>query len=820
MITPVSNTLRMPPATPLAGAQLPVGALRRLAAMIFSGDTMELVFSLAALWLTATLMLQLAPLANGGDGRFRVTRLQSVRLHAPLLDTACAELAQWAAPQSTAACGKVKQDEHAAPPAAWPALLQQAISDDISAFVEPVRAQLNQLESLEQRQREGNAPEGAEALDEKIAALRADLAPYLRAYDLQAAPYGGPAVLKCVAGIARNAWGSADAPGTRAGVALWLAAALDGKAQAMLLDDPTFMAIEGAWARAPGSDCAGYATAADAAAGLAGIIDTARQHAAAGVKAEMALALLGAAWWQWGLWTITGLLLVKVYRRAVPADCWRHTGLVLVAWAAVAWASRVWLPFADAANLQWTQFDPDLAVMLPPWPLLAMAACGLLLWIAGGLVRAFTKPRAHEPAHVRVPQQPSSWLAYPGLILFMGIGWLLLLDLSATGHPRNRFLGLYQQGYLWGALGLMVLATLWRQRIAYLLVRWFGLFEHLARAVARCAGGAWWGTVLLLCAVAVVFLLASGNPQVTSEMGRLWLILGVAWYFYVEGDLASRLASQGRMQSFARFLYPLVVVVAALGLAMLVTNDMGPLLVSAYGAGIFLAAAVTYILQLRNWFRPMCHLAGLTVLCAWFAGLTEALFTFGRLGSTTAVRLESAAMPLVARNDQIGVITWFRKATPEWGYGVGSTPWCGYSAAGHCRGVPLQIHSDYTFTALWGLFGPLLAAAFAVAAVLWLYVVIRRHGRASSGTLTATRRNGAWGIQTQAFLSWVCVTWLILTACQIVVTVAGNLRVLPLTGITFPFVSYGKTSLWVNAVLLGLSMTIDVPARIRHKPKS
>ncbi len=222
---------------------------------------------------------------------------------------------------------------------------------------------------------------------------------------------------------------------------------------------------------------------------------------------------------------------------------------------------------------------------------------------------------------------------------------------------------------------------------------------------------------------------------------------------------------------------------------------------------------MTYILQLTGLPKLLARLGGLIVLCAWFISLTEALFTFGRYGATTASRLESAVLPLISRNDQISVITWFRESAPLWGYGVGRTPWCGHAAAERCRGVPLQIHSDYTFTALWGLFGPALAGLLAVASVVWLYLVIRRHGRVTTGTPVATRQNGIWNIETQAFLSWVCVTWLILTVCQIVVTVAGNLRVLPLTGITYPFVSFGKTSLWVNAVLLGLSMTVDIRTR-------
>ena len=45
------------------------------------------------------------------------------------------------------------------------------------------------------------------------------------------------------------------------------------------------------------------------------------------------------------------------------------------------------------------------------------------------------------------------------------------------------------------------------------------------------------------------------------------------------------------------------------------------------------------------------------------------------------------------------------------------------------------------------------------------------------------------------------------------VTVAGNLAVLPLTGVTFPFVSFGMTSLLVNTAFLALCLNVDLPAR-------
>jgi len=59
------------------------------------------------------------------------------------------------------------------------------------------------------------------------------------------------------------------------------------------------------------------------------------------------------------------------------------------------------------------------------------------------------------------------------------------------------------------------------------------------------------------------------------------------------------------------------------------------------------------------------------------------------------------------------------------------------------------------------------------------------------------------------------VTWVVLSLCQLAVTVAGNLAVIPLTGVTFPFVSFGMTSLVVNTALLALCLNVNVPPSAR-----
>ena len=57
----------------------------------------------------------------------------------------------------------------------------------------------------------------------------------------------------------------------------------------------------------------------------------------------------------------------------------------------------------------------------------------------------------------------------------------------------------------------------------------------------------------------------------------------------------------------------------------------------------------------------------------------------------------------------------------------------------------------------------------------------------------------------------------LLFAIQAAVIIAGNLRVIPTTGITLPFVSYGGSSLLVNFPLVGMLLGVSHAGRVARR---
>jgi cell division protein FtsI/penicillin-binding protein 2/cell division protein FtsW (lipid II flippase) len=107
--------------------------------------------------------------------------------------------------------------------------------------------------------------------------------------------------------------------------------------------------------------------------------------------------------------------------------------------------------------------------------------------------------------------------------------------------------------------------------------------------------------------------------------------------------------------------------------------------------------------------------------------------------------------------------------------------------------------TDLAFVSLveqWGLAAGVAAVA-AVLVLLWRLIKVSRHARTSSGALVAA------GLA-------------LLLGCETVISVGGNLGVLPLAGVPFPFLSYGGTVAAVHLAAIGLALAGPREARQRH----
>jgi cell division protein FtsW (lipid II flippase) len=513
--------------------------------------------------------------------------------------------------------------------------------------------------------------------------------------------------------------------------------------------------------------------------------------------------LFRTAGWQWAAWMIAGLLLLKLARTRLQVAA--GMSLALATWAVVAWAGRVPWPLAPDRALELGRVDARWDAMPAGFVVALFAVAAVLLAMSPWLGKRSSCTR----------QSLATRIGYGGFVVATGIGWLLLLDLSANGPPANRYLALYHHGHLW--LAMLVLTTLAfaRPALGRAFASALALLDEICGRIGRMLGPLLAPAAVAAVVVAIVAataVLLGGVRQLTSELGRAWLIAGVAWFFFLRGaPVAESIARRGGVfASLVRYAWPLAFVALVLVGTMLATRDLGPLLIASYAAGAFLAASIAMWWHLRTGAVHGPSALAVVTFIAWIVAVTVAVFQLGPVDEVTAGRLESLAAPLASVNDQLALVEWFRQAAPPGGFGLGAVPWCGFAGEASCAGVPAQIQSDYTFTALVGAFGTTAAWAITIGCAVWLHRLVRHHGRVTHGEPRFVRSMGRIVTDHQAPLSWIGVTWVVLTLCQLAVTVAGNLAVVPLTGVTFPFVSFGMTSLVVNSAFLALCLNVTI----------
>ncbi len=504
---------------------------------------------------------------------------------------------------------------------------------------------------------------------------------------------------------------------------------------------------------------------------------------------------------------VTGWLVLVVGRLALPPGAIATLSLAL-------WA----LPVAMLAGLspvpgwwlvRWTAW-PSMAQAASPWWAVPSVLLLLALPVASRLTRG-TWQAAQTPSR--------AWL-YPLWVLLTGLGMLWLTDYSARAALQHRNLASQQFQALLAAYAVLTTAAGLQPSLLPLLARSLARMDGVAGPVAKPAAaglaaralafcrlcwpstGIFWFMLVWAGGVFLVIGTHAAQSAARAEAIRAVLYVLGGWLAYRWID-----TPHGARWCLMRGAAAGVLLFAVAMLPMLAGGDKGQVLLlllaaSALGGGVVggVLGAATGGLAGRIKLAPAVGLvvaAGATGLVIW------ALYAFGAATShTVSLRLEALARPWTSHYEYLSELRWFMANAPVGGYGLGQVPWCGTLGslgAGPCRAIPGQTQSDYVFAALVGVWGSTATLAVAAATAAWLLGLIQvpvGHGGLRPGLAPQPQRLGAW----------IVVFFVGVNLVQLFVTAFGSLGLMPLTGVGFPLLAFGKSALLVAAACAALGM--------------
>ena len=374
----------------------------------------------------------------------------------------------------------------------------------------------------------------------------------------------------------------------------------------------------------------------------------------------------------------------------------------------------------------------------------------------------------------------------PGWWFFTSTGWLLVVDQSLNFHDRVRFLAL-DQWWTWCFASLFLLFGLffsffcnhWVAKLnALFWIRGKGI-SHLAR-----------NSFAALAVVLLYFLAKQLNvpSYLSGESIKIIFLFSVAGWCLWRMPLATQLWHEGHTKTSLHLFRGLICLLLIAALVAGVTSDKGTWLVLAIASVVLMSGVMGWT-------------TGFALLIFGFF----LIFLMGEQIDVVGDRLQAWRNAFTAEHDDMSRLLWFQlEATHrQFGWGVGQTPWCAGERLDQCLGLPLQLQSDYTMTAFIGWFGPWGAWAFVILYSLYVYFWIAGAAKRSNTELTPSLLLSSKGVS-QAIGTQIFFVSGLLILIQSWITIAGNLSWIPLTGITWPLLSFGKTSLWLTSAVMGI----------------
>ncbi|MCY4020610.1 MAG: FtsW/RodA/SpoVE family cell cycle protein [Chloroflexi bacterium] len=382
---------------------------------------------------------------------------------------------------------------------------------------------------------------------------------------------------------------------------------------------------------------------------------------------------------------------------------------------------------------------------------------GLALWISCALVGGKILD------HYLPDRDP---ILFP-VVMFLS-GWGLLTIARLAPPFANR-----QEVWLLVSIGAMLLVAVFPQAL-----RWMRKYRYVILAVALA---------LMLATIAF-----GSNPSGFAFAPRLWLRLGGFYFqpsemmkvvlvaflasYLGEGATAYRIADKdGSAKAHLPRLLGPTALISALSIVMLIwQRDLG-------AAMLFFAVFLLMLYLTSGDWRVIAGGAAMVIVAGFVA---YHLFDVVRL------RVDIWLNPWPEADSRAYQIVQSLMAFSSGGvFGTGLG-----------QGSPLYVpvvHSDFIFAALaeeWGLLGVIGAiGCFAVLTLRGLSIGLRH-------STSAFRRLFAIGLST-------------MLAVQALMIMGGVLKLIPLTGVTLPFFSYGGSSLLVSFVMIGILIRLSSEAR-------
>ncbi|MEM7347415.1 MAG: FtsW/RodA/SpoVE family cell cycle protein [Chloroflexota bacterium] len=313
-----------------------------------------------------------------------------------------------------------------------------------------------------------------------------------------------------------------------------------------------------------------------------------------------------------------------------------------------------------------------------------------------------------------------------------------------------------------------------------------------------------------------------GGPRISLDLGpvafqpseliKLLLVIYLAAYLSVVRPDFNRFTYRylGVPMPLFNYLWPMLLVLGGVVAFLALMSDLGAALILI---GIF--PVMLFVAVRRTVFTSLVLIFGLLILLLYFGLVQFQDQTVGDLTSLidepetlafvpdqvthslsrVLVRIENWRNPWVACGDNNGCPSYQTlqslysiAAGGLWGTGPG---------LGLLEYIP-AVFTDLVYAAIaeeWGLLG-----ASAILVIYWY--LLKRGGR------IAQRRP-------ESFENLLAIGIVSIFALQLLVIIGGTLNIIPLTGITVPYLSYGGTSIWINFVMVGLLLRLSAgPGRI------